>query len=79
MNEDEMSKNITIRELMESLFVEPFCIISNRYIEVLLAKLVYPNSSFPITIDEQLQLKKGVIVEAYKKMMPVYEIQNQER
>jgi hypothetical protein len=74
-----MSKEISVRELMESLFVEPFCIISNRYIEVLLAKLVYPTASFPITIDEQFQLKKGAVIDAYKKIIPTYDIQNQER
>lgn len=50
MNEAELFKLISVRELMESLFVEPFCIVSNRYIEIMLAKLIYQESAFPITI-----------------------------
>lgn len=44
-----------------------------------MAKLFYQTSEFPITIDEKDQLKKGEVIQAYKKIMPVYEIQNQER
>lgn len=44
-----------------------------------MAKLFYQTSEFPITIDEKDQHKKGEVIEAYKKIMPVYEIQNQER
>ena len=29
---EEMDKEMTLRELMESLLVEPFCIGSNRYL-----------------------------------------------
>lgn len=72
MDEAEMSKQISVRELMESLFVEPFCIVSHRYIEIMLAKLVYKDSPFPIAIQEEQQVKKKIIVEAYKELMPKY-------
>ena len=64
---------------MESLFVEPFSIISNRYIEILLAKLAYPGSKFPITIDESNTVSKGNVVKAYSGLMPKFEIQDQEK
>lgn len=64
---------------MESFFVEPFCIVSNRYIEILVAKLAYPKSKYPIAINEGLQVKKGSIVEAYGKLIPRFDILNQEK
>ena len=32
---EELAKEITLRELMESLFVEPFCIATNRQLEII--------------------------------------------
>lgn len=74
-----MAKDISVRELTESLLVEPFCIYSNRYIEIMLAKLVYPGSTFPINIEDSFQVKKGAVIDAYRRLIPKYEILSQQK
>jgi hypothetical protein len=43
----------------------------------LIARLAYQGQKFPINVDNQLKIKKGKIIEAYRKLMPTYEIQEQ--
>lgn len=75
-----MSKDISVRELMESLFVQPFCIVSNRYVEILIAKLIYSGSSYPIeNVEETFTVKKKGVLQAYRKLMPSYDILNQQK
>ena len=64
---------------MESLFVEPFCIVSNRYIEILIAKLFYPNKTYPIAIEQSLAIKKSAVLKKYRTLMPSYDILPQEK
>ena len=42
-------------------------------------KLVYPNAKQPVTIDEAFQTKKGSIIEAYRKLIPKFDILNQQK
>ena len=64
---------------MESLFVEPFCIGSNRYLEVFALQLFYPNQSGPMQLDEGIKLSKADVLKSYSKMLPPFEIMSQEK
>jgi hypothetical protein len=70
---------MAVRELMESLFVEPFCIVSNRYLEVLVVRLVYGQVEEALMLDESKKATKGEILAAYSKMLPKYEVMSQEK
>jgi hypothetical protein len=50
---------MSVRELMESLFVEPFCIVSNRYLEVLVVRLIFGDIQQALILDEAKKATKA--------------------
>jgi hypothetical protein len=79
LDDTEKKKEMSVRELMESLFVEPFCIVSNRYLEVLVVRLIYGEVGEALVLEEGKQRAKGDILAAYAKLMPKYEVMSQEK
>ncbi len=70
---------MSVRELMESLLVQPFCIVSNRYLEVIIWKLAFGASKEPVSIDDNREVKKQTVLDAYRAFMTKYEILSQEK